>query len=138
MLILRCPYCGIDADETELSPGGEAHLTRYGPGSSDEEFEDYLFQRENPRGVHFERWRHAYGCGKWFHAARDTVTLEVFGTYEAQVTEPPKEVRDEVEEMPVKSRNTRLCIATRRHAAIEIERIAARSGAHGAAPVDLL
>ena len=96
MLILRCPYCGVDCDETELSPGGEAHLTRHGPGSSDEDFEAYLFQRENPKGVHFERWRHAYGCGKWFHAARHTVTLEVFGTYPAQVLEPPQAVKNTI------------------------------------------
>ncbi|MFC3117890.1 sarcosine oxidase subunit delta [Jhaorihella thermophila] len=96
MLILQCPYCGIDAEETELAPGGEAHLKRHGPGSSDEDFHDYLFARENPRGVHFERWRHANGCGKWFHAARDTATLEVFGTYPAQTTEPPKEIRDAI------------------------------------------
>lgn len=96
MLILTCPYCGIDCDETELSPGGEAHLKRFGPGSTDEDFEAYLFMRENPRGVHFERWRHAHGCGKWFHAARDTMTLEVFGTYKAQVSEPPREIRDAI------------------------------------------
>lgn len=96
MLILTCPYCDIACDETELSAGGEAHLTRFGPGSEDEEFESYLFMRENPRGVHFERWRHAYGCGKWFHAARDTVTLEVFGTYTAQTTEPPQNIRDAI------------------------------------------
>ena len=96
MLILTCPYCGVVCDETELSPGGEAHLTRYGPGSSDEEFEGYLFQSENPKDVHFERWRHAYGCVKWFHAARHTVTLEVFGTYSAQATEPPQNIRDAI------------------------------------------
>ena len=55
MLILHCPYCGILADETELAPGGEAHLKRFGPGSSDDAFEGYLFHRENPKGVHFER-----------------------------------------------------------------------------------
>ncbi len=96
MLILHCPCCGVDADETELAPGGEAHLKRAGPDSSDEEFHDYLFARENPRGVHFERWRHAAGCGKWFHAARDTATLEVFGTYPAQTTEPPAEIRERI------------------------------------------
>ena len=96
MLILRCPYCGVDCDETELAPGGEAHLKRFGPGSSDDDFEAYLFHRENPKGVHFERWRHANGCGKWFHAARCTGTLEVFGTYSAQVTEPPQEIRDAI------------------------------------------
>ena len=96
MLILTCPYCGVEADETELHGGGEAHLTRETVGSSDEDFEDYLFQRQNPKGVHFERWRHVYGCGKWFHAARCTNTLEVFGTYSAQTTEPPKEIRDRI------------------------------------------
>lgn len=92
MLLLTCPYCGVDADETELSPGGEAHLKRYGPGSDDDAFEEYMFLRDNPRGVHLERWRHAYGCGKWFLAARCTQTLEVFGTYSAQTTEPPADI----------------------------------------------
>ena len=92
MLILECPYCGVKAEETELSAGGEAHLKRFGPGSSEEDFEGYLFVRENPKGVHFERWRHSYGCGKWFHAARCTVSMEVFGTYSAQTTSPPKSI----------------------------------------------
>ncbi|MEO1705079.1 MAG: sarcosine oxidase subunit delta [Pseudomonadota bacterium] len=96
MLILLCPNCGETKDETELSPGGEAHLTRYGPGSGDADFEGYLFNRENPKGVHFERWRCSAGCGKWFHAARCTATNEVFGTYSAQVTEPPQEIRDTI------------------------------------------
>ncbi|MDV7142629.1 sarcosine oxidase subunit delta [Tropicimonas sp. TH_r6] len=96
MLILHCPCCGIDCDETELAPGGEAHLKRHGPGASDAEFEAYLFERANPKGVHFERWRHANGCGKWFLAARSTTTLEVFGTYEAQTTEPPAEIVEKI------------------------------------------
>ena len=92
MLLLTCPCCGIAAEETELHPGGEAHLKRFGPDSSDADFEAYLFQRENAKGVHFERWRHANGCGKWFLAARCTVTLEVFGTYPAQTLAPPAEI----------------------------------------------
>lgn len=92
MLTLRCPYCGVLADETELTPGGEAHLTRHGPGSSDGDFEGYLFMRDNPMGVHAERWRHSYGCGKWFLALRDTTTMQVFGTYQAQTTEPPADI----------------------------------------------
>jgi len=96
MLILNCPYCGIDADETELSAGGEAHLKRETVGSQDAEFEEYLFMRDNPRGVHFERWRHTYGCGKWFLAARDTMTLQVFGTYSAQTKKPPKAIENAI------------------------------------------
>ena len=92
MLILECPYCGVKAEETELSPGYEAHLKRFGPGSSDAEFESYLFARKNAKGVHFERWRHAYGCGKWFLAARDTATLQVFGTYKAQTPNPTPDI----------------------------------------------
>ena len=96
MLILNCPYCGVDADETELHAEGEAHLKRFGPGSTDAEFQDYLFGRENPKGLHFERWRHVNGCGKFFHAARCTMTLEVFGTYSAQTLEPPKKIKDAI------------------------------------------
>ncbi|SFA69974.1 sarcosine oxidase subunit delta [Poseidonocella pacifica] len=98
MLILNCPYCGESADETELAPGGEAHLRREGPESQDEAFESYLFHRSNPKGVHFERWRHAFGCGKWFIAARCTATLEVFGTYAAQTSCPPQEIVDKISE----------------------------------------
>lgn len=96
MLILTCPYCGIQADETELQAGGEAHLKRVGPGGSDQEFEDYLFARQNRKGVHFERWRHAYGCGKWFLAARDTVSLQVYGTYSAQTPHPTDDIVAEI------------------------------------------
>ncbi|CUH84885.1 sarcosine oxidase subunit delta [Thalassovita mediterranea] len=96
MLILECPYCGVQCEETELHADGEAHLKRFGPGSSDDEFEGYLFRRENPKGVHFERWRHVNGCGKYFHAARCTATLEVFGTYSAQTLEPPKDLQDKI------------------------------------------
>ena len=92
MLILTCPHCGVAAEESELAPGGEAHLKRHGPGSTDEEFEGYLFARKNQKGPVLERWRHAYGCGKWFLAARCTATLEVFGTYPAQTSEPPADI----------------------------------------------
>ena len=92
MLVLECPYCGVKAEETELSPGYEAHLKRFGPGSSEEELLGYLFHRENPKGPHFERWRHAFGCGKWFHVARCTTTLEIFASYSAKDPAPPDDV----------------------------------------------
>ena len=96
MLILTCPCCGVTAEETEFHGGGEAHLTREGPGSDDAALEGYLFHRENPRGVHFERWRHVHGCGKWFHAARATATLEWFGFYPAQTSEPPETLLEQI------------------------------------------
>ena len=96
MLVLTCPYCGVAAEETELAPGGEAHLKRVAPDGSDADFESYLFDRLNPKCVHLERWRHAYGCGKWFLAARDTATLQVCGTYRAQTAGPPDEIVTEI------------------------------------------
>ena len=93
MLMLTCPVCGVTAEETEFTPGGPAYLTRHGPRAADAEFEDYMFLRDNPRGVHLERWRHGYGCGRWFLAARCTVTLRVFATWSAQTAEPPEAVR---------------------------------------------
>ena len=96
MLRLKCPICNSYADETELSPGGQAHIKRMKSGSSDQEFYEYLFERKNPLGVHFERWQHAYGCGKWFHAARCTKTMEVFGTYEARELKAPRRIIDAI------------------------------------------
>lgn len=97
MLTIHCPCCGITAEETEFHAHGEAHLKRHGPGSTDAEFETYLFMRDNPKGVHFERWRHQNGCGKWFHVARDTMTLEVFGSYSAQTLAPPAEIIEKIQ-----------------------------------------
>ncbi len=96
MLILTCPCCGVTAEETEFHAHGEAHMKRFSVGSSDEDFEAYLFMRENPKGVHFERWRHQFGCGKWFHVARCTTTLEIFGAYAAQTLEPPQDIKDAI------------------------------------------
>ena len=61
---------------------------------SDEAQRDYLFMRRNPKGLHFERWRCDRGCGKWFHAARDTVTMEFKAFY--GITElPPRELMEQ-------------------------------------------
>lgn len=93
MLAITCPCCGVTGDESEFHAGGEAHIARRAAdGDSDAALGDYLFSRANPKGLHFERWRHQYGCGKWFHIARDTRTMEIFGTYEITATEPPAEL----------------------------------------------
>lgn len=95
MLRIPCPVCGAAAEETEFRCGGEAHRRRRaGPGESDEAFAAYLFERENPKGLIFERWVHAAGCGGWFHLARDTRTAELFGTYPIEADEPPAALRE--------------------------------------------
>lgn len=80
MLQIACPYCGV-RDEEEFRFGGESHVTRPTLEATDAVWGDYLFNRINPKGVHYERWLHTYGCGRWFNVARDTVTHEVLAVY---------------------------------------------------------
>ena len=82
MLIISCPYCG-PRDEIEFACGGEAHIARPLAKNTitDAEFADYLFIRDNPKGVFLERWRHSAGCRRWFNVARDTVTHEIIEVY---------------------------------------------------------
>jgi sarcosine oxidase subunit delta len=95
MLLIRCHVCGAEGDETDFHYGGEAHVRRpatYDPADiSDETQRDYLFLRRNPKGLHFERWRCDRGCGKWFNAARDTVTMVFEATYGIAEL-PPREL----------------------------------------------
>jgi sarcosine oxidase, subunit delta len=98
MLIVTCPVCDAKGDETDFHYGGQAHIHRpatHDPVNiSDEEQRDYLFIRNNPKGLHFERWRCDRGCGKWFHAARDTQSLAFKAFY--GITElPPEELQKE-------------------------------------------
>ena len=55
---------------------------------SDEEFVEFLYWRDNPKGVIFERWRHIHGCGRFFNAARDTVSDRFLLTYKAGEPKP--------------------------------------------------
>ena len=48
---------------------------------SDEQWGDYVFFRDNTKGVHYERWVHTHGCRRWFNAVRDTVSDEFLATY---------------------------------------------------------
>jgi heterotetrameric sarcosine oxidase delta subunit len=68
-------------DEPEFTFGGPAHNARPADVVSDDEWTAYLFNRENPKGIHLERWLHAYGCRRWFNVARHTVTHEILRVY---------------------------------------------------------
>ena len=82
MIMIDCPWCGPRSEE-EYTCGGQSHIVRpEKPAAlSDQEWADYLYQRINPKGVHYERWRHTYGCRQWFNVARDTVSHKVLAVY---------------------------------------------------------
>ncbi|WP_108258818.1 sarcosine oxidase subunit delta [Mangrovicoccus ximenensis] len=90
MLLIHCPYCGETLPEVEFAYAGEAHIARpENPSAvSDEEWAEYLFMRDNVKGVHYERWRHLHGCGRFFNAARNTITDKFLTTYEAGAPRP--------------------------------------------------
>lgn len=93
MLLIPCPWCG-PRNEMEFRCGGQAHLVRPEPFDqvSDATWGEYLFTRENPRGVHRERWAHVFGCRQWFNVARDTATHAILASYPMGV-EPPAAAR---------------------------------------------
>ncbi len=80
MMLLNCPCCGL-RDENEFVCGGTTHIQRPPLEASDRDWGEYLFFRDNPKGLHLERWRHAAGCGQWFNVARSTVTHDIVSVY---------------------------------------------------------
>jgi heterotetrameric sarcosine oxidase delta subunit len=61
--------------------GGPSHITRPQFEVDDATWASYLYVRENPAGIQFERWLHLYGCGRWFNIARDTRSHEILKAY---------------------------------------------------------
>ena len=80
MMQIPCILCG-KRDENEFVCGGTSHIVRPPIEAGDQAWGEYLFFRENPKGVHLERWRLVHGCGRWFNVARDTVTHEILSAY---------------------------------------------------------
>ena len=92
MLQIACPWCG-PRDETEFVCGGESHIVRPGPPDqvSEAAWAAYLFERTNPKELHYERWLHRHGCGQWFNLVRDTVSHEIKAVY--KMGDPKPEIR---------------------------------------------
>jgi sarcosine oxidase subunit delta len=82
VLLIECPWCGR-RDEVEFRYGGQAGIA-YPPDPdalSDEQWADFLFMRDNPKGWWTERWFHRAGCRRWFNVVRNTATYELRGSY---------------------------------------------------------
>lgn len=90
MLRIECPWCG-PREEVEFRCGGQAHISRpdRADALSDEEWAEFLFMRDNPKGIFAERWVHSEGCRRWFNVLRDTVSHEILAVY--RIGESPPE-----------------------------------------------
>ena len=56
--------------------------------SPTQEWANFLYFRSNPKGVLAERWRHAFGCGRFFNCLRDTVSDKILAVYKAGEPRP--------------------------------------------------
>ncbi|WP_380171701.1 sarcosine oxidase subunit delta [Kineococcus sp. DHX-1] len=85
MQLIECPWCG-PREEVEFHYGGQAHVAYPAEPAAldDREWAEYLFFRDNPKGLFRERWSHAAGCRRWFNAERDTVTYQFTRVYTPQ------------------------------------------------------
>ena len=81
MMLISCPHCG-PRDAAEFTYGGDASVRRpANPDTlSDEQWADYVYLRDNPRGEHAELWQHSSGCRRWIEVRRDTCTHDVIAT----------------------------------------------------------
>ncbi|WP_372424035.1 sarcosine oxidase subunit delta [Salinarimonas chemoclinalis] len=95
MLLITCPHCG-PRPELEFTYGGEAHVARPADPSAldDRDWSEFLFVRNNPKGVFAERWNHAHGCQRWFNALRDTHSDAFVTTYPAGAPRPESTAED--------------------------------------------
>lgn len=89
MLLIPCPHCG-PRPELEFRYGGQAHIARPVDPSplSDAEWADFLYLRDNERGIHAERWRHIHGCARFFNLLRHTGTDEILASYKTGEARP--------------------------------------------------
>jgi sarcosine oxidase subunit delta len=82
MLLIDCPFCGKRA-EIEFRCGGQAHIARPSEpmAVTDAAWANYLFYRDNTKGMQAERWNHIHGCQRWFNVLRDSMTDRIAATY---------------------------------------------------------
>lgn len=81
MMLIKCPHCG-SRNVSEFTYGGAANLERPSPDDDDKQWSDYVYMRDNPRGIHDEVWQHSAGCRRWIAVRRNTLTHDVIATAE--------------------------------------------------------
>ena len=66
MLYINCPHCGMRS-QNEFSYGGDASVKRpeLNREVSDQEWDNFVYNRKSLRGKHLELWQHISGCRQW-------------------------------------------------------------------------
>jgi methylglutamate dehydrogenase subunit B len=84
-MLIPCPHCGIRPVEefTFLGDAKPVRPTTNDPSSMEQWF-DYVYLRDNPRGNIEEYAHHSGGCRAWLVVSRNTETHEVHGAVTAR------------------------------------------------------
>lgn len=74
---INCPFCG-KRSLSEFHQSGDASKIRPPlDNGTMADWLDFIYLRENIKGVHREYWQHNGGCGAWLIVTRDTVSHDV-------------------------------------------------------------
>jgi len=84
-MLITCPHCGTRPVEefTFLGDAKPVRPTSNDPATMDQWF-DYVYLRDNPKGRFDEYAHHSSGCRAWLVVTRNTDTHEVYGTLTAR------------------------------------------------------
>ena len=88
MQLFDCPFCG-PRDQSEFTYGREVAAIP-ALDAAREEWERYVFERDNPAGPHAEWWHHNLGCRQWLVITRDTLTHAVLSIAAARPAAPAR------------------------------------------------
>ncbi|MGO4854106.1 sarcosine oxidase subunit delta [Phaeovulum sp. W22_SRMD_FR3] len=85
-MLIPHPLLGL-RDAQEFTYLGDAALLNRPDGMAEDAagaFNDYVYLRDNPAGLHRELWFHEQGDRSWLIVTRDTVTHEILRAELAQ------------------------------------------------------
>jgi len=78
-MLIPHPLLGL-RDAQEITYLGDAALLNRPDGlTAPEAFNDYVYLRDNPAGVHRELWFHEQGDRSWLIVTRNTLTHDILG-----------------------------------------------------------
>lgn len=80
-MLIPHPLLGLRDAQEFTYLGDAALLDRPDPAGDGVEaaFADYVYQRDNPAGLHRELWYHEQGDRSWLVVTRNTLTHEIIG-----------------------------------------------------------
>ena len=81
MQLFNCPFCG-KRDQSEFTYLREVAVVP-ALDASRPSWQQYVYERDNPRGPHQEWWSHTHGCRQVLEIVRDTMTHEIYAIHVA-------------------------------------------------------